>query len=123
MSTPRRLSSTHQRQPVDQDRDVVAVGPGCPALTLVDHILVDDLQAVVVDAGLVDQHDVLRRTVVPLQDLDVVLLDADRLFDDAVIGPGDLVSEEPLPLCIGERDPVQEPPAGSAGSRSTGPRS
>ena len=50
--------------------------------------------------GLVDERDVLRRAVVTLQELDVVLLDADGLLDDAVVGTGDLLVEELLPLRV-----------------------
>ena len=42
-----------------------------------------------------------------LQDLDVVLLDAHGLLDDAVVRAGDLLGEEPLPLRVAERDLVQ----------------
>ena len=56
---------------------------------------------------LVDQRDVLGRAVVALEDLDVVLLDADGLLDDALVRAGDLLREEALPLGVGERDPVQ----------------
>ena len=55
----------HHRQPVDQDRHVVAVRVGGAGAGLVswvgsvDLVLVDDLQAIVVDVGLVDQPDVL----------------------------------------------------------------
>ena len=42
-----------------------------------------------------------------LQQLDVVLLDADRLLDDPVVGARDALGEEPLPLVVGERDAVQ----------------
>ena len=42
-----------------------------------------------------------------LQDLDVVFLDAHGLLDDALVGAGDLLGEEPLPLGVGERDVVQ----------------
>ena len=70
----------HQRQAVDEDRDVIAgvVGAG------IDDVLVGDLQAVVVDVLLVDEPDVLGLAVVPDEGLDVVLLDATRLLRDLV---------------------------------------
>ena len=95
----------HQRQAVDEDRDVVAVGALGAAVALADLVLVDDLQPVVVDVLLSISVDVLGRAVVALEDLDVVLLDAHRLLDDALVRAGDLLGEEPLPLGVGERDP------------------
>jgi hypothetical protein len=68
----------------------------------IDFVLVDDLQAVVVDVLLVDQVDVLDRAVVALEYLDVVFLDARGLFDDAVVGAGNAGTEEALPLGVGE---------------------
>ena len=97
----------HERQAVDEDRDVVAVRAARPAVALPDLVLVDDLQPVVVDVGLVDELDVLRRPVVALEDLDVVLLDADGLLGDAIVRTGDLLGEEPFPLGVAERDAVQ----------------
>ena len=70
-------------------------------------VLVDHLQPVVVDVLHVDQIDVLAGTVVPLQDLDVVLLDARGLLDDALVGARDFLREEPIPLGIGKGDLVQ----------------
>ena len=66
----------HERQAVDQHGHVVAVGARGATRPFADLVLVDDLEAVVVDIGLVDQGDVLCRAIVALQDLDVVLLDA-----------------------------------------------
>ncbi len=72
-----------------------------------DLILVNDMEAVVVDVLLVEQRDVLARTVVTLEHLNVVLLDADGLFHDAVIGSGEFLREELVPLGVGKRDVVQ----------------
>ena len=53
------------REPVDQDRDIVAViVPG--AFFLADSILIDHLQEVVVNILLIDQRDVLGAAVVTL---------------------------------------------------------
>jgi hypothetical protein len=60
-----------------------------------------------VDARPVDEGDVLGRPVITAEELDVVLLKPDRLLDRAVLGPRDPLREEPLPLRIGELDPVQ----------------
>ena len=97
----------HQREAVDEDGDVVAVGVASAALAPADLVLVDDLQAVVVDVRLVDQGDVLGRAVVAGEELDVVFLDADRLVDDALVRAGDLLAEEPVPLGVGECDAVE----------------
>ena len=70
----------HQRQAVDEDRDVVAGVVGA----CLDDVLVGDLQAVVVDVLLVDEPDVLGLAVVPNEGLDVVLLDAAGLLRDLV---------------------------------------
>ena len=92
----------YEGQAVDQDGDVVAVGVGGTAFGFVDLVLVDHLQVVVVDVFLVQQADVFGAAVVTHQGLDVVFLDADGLFFDAVIGAGDVVIEKPGPFCIAE---------------------
>ena len=92
----------NERQAVDEDRHVVPVGVSAIHLVLVDH-----LQPVVVDVDLVGQVHVLDGAVVALEDLDMVLLDPRRLLDDAVVGAGDLLGEESLPLGVGELDVVQ----------------
>lgn len=87
-----------QGQSVDQDCHVVAVrARGGRGL-----VLVDDLQRVSVHVLLIDEVDVLRLTVVADQVLDVVLLDAPRLLDDAVARGPDGRLEEPLPLVLAE---------------------
>ncbi len=95
----------HERQAVDEDRDVVAGRARCSVD--VDLVLVDHLQPVVVDVPLVDQADVLERPVVAREDLDVVLLDPRRLLDDPLVRARDLLGEEPLPLVVAELDPVE----------------
>jgi len=103
----------HQRQAVDQHRHVVTVRARRTASALVrtlapGHlVLVDDLEPVVVDIRLVDERDVLGRPVVAPQDLDVILLDAQRLLDGTLVGAGDTLPEEPLPFAFAERDPVE----------------
>jgi len=87
-----------QRQAVDEDGDVVAV----PVRAGVDDVLVSDLEPIVVDAFLVDEPDVLELVIVPAEDLDVVLLDTAGLVNDGVIGGGDGLPEESLPLRIAE---------------------
>ena len=92
----------HHRQAVHEHRHIVPVGPRPLHL-----ILVDDLKAVVVNVPLVDQLDVLAAAVIALEHLDMVFLDACGLFHDAVVGPGDLLAEEVLPLGFRELDFIQ----------------
>jgi hypothetical protein len=92
------------RQAVDEHRHVVAIRPSRTTVALGDLVLVDDLQPVVVDVGLVDERDVLGGAVVALQDLAVVLLDADRLLEDAFVCAGDALSEEALRFGAAEGD-------------------
>lgn len=95
-----------QGQAVYQDRHVIAVVIPRP-LRLADNILVDDLEAVVVDVLLVDEGDVLALACVPAEDLHRVLLDAAGLVLNAVVGVGDALAEKPLPLRTGEGVAVQ----------------
>ncbi len=101
-----------ERQAVDENCDVVAVVV-FGALCLSVFVLVDDLKAVVVDVFLVDEPDVLVRTIVPGQHLDVVLLNYAGLLDDAVVGIGDGRVEEALPLGVGKGDAVEAFEAGA----------
>jgi hypothetical protein len=94
----------HQRQPVDQDRDVVPVGPLDAAPLALGLVLVDDLQAVVVNVCLVQQGDVLAAAVVPHEHQDVVLVDADALLNNALVLGRDLLLEQAGPLVVGEAD-------------------
>ena len=103
----------HQRQPVDEDRHVVPVGIPGAALTLADLVLVDDLEPVVVDAPLVDQQHILGGAVVPAKQLHVVFVDANHLFGNAVVLPGNAGGEEPIPFGIRELKSVQQFQLGS----------
>ena len=91
-----------QGQAVDQESRVVAVL--ARALRLV---LVDDLKAIFVDACFVEKGDILDAAVVALEDLDVILLYARGLIDDAFGGPGDLLLEEARPFVVRELDVVE----------------
>ena len=92
----------HHWQTIDQYRHVVTVDP--LALRL---ILIDDLQAVVVDVLLVDQVNILDRAIVTLEHLDMVFLDACSLFDDAFIGTGNTGTEKTFPFRVGKFELVQ----------------
>jgi hypothetical protein len=71
-------------------------------------ILVDDLQAVVVDVLFVQKVDVLGRTVISLEYLDVVVLDLSGLLDNAFIGVGYAFSKEPFPFAFGKGVVIEE---------------
>ena len=76
-----------------------------PAALLLE--LVKHLEAVAVNMYLVDETNVLRRTIVTVQDLDVVFLDQPGLVLDARRRRGDNLMEEMRPLIVGEPDIVQ----------------
>ena len=96
----------YQGKAVDQHRHIIAVvvlGP----LPLADLILVDNLEIVVVDVLLVDEGDVLGGAVVPPEYLYEVLLDLPGLLHDELVGVGNGVLEELLPLAVGKLVIVQ----------------
>ena len=95
-----------QGQAVHQNRHVIAVVILRPIL-LAGGVLVDDLEAVVVDVLLINEGDILALAGVPPEDLHKVLLDAAGLVLDAIVGVGDALAEKPLPLGIGEGVAVQ----------------
>lgn len=69
--------------------------------------LVKHLETVAVNMHLVDETNVLRRTIITVQDLDVVFLDQPGLVLDARRRRGDDLVEEMRPLIVGEPDIVQ----------------
>ena len=77
----------NQRQTVYQNRDIIAV----IIVAAVFHILVDNLQTVVVDVLFIQQRNIDRRAVLAGQVLNVVLLDAAGLFFDAIVCVGNLM--------------------------------
>lgn len=77
----------NQRQTVYQNRDIIAV----IIVAAILHILVNDLQAVVVDVLFIQQRDIDRRAVLAGQILNVILLDAAGLFFDAIVRVGDFI--------------------------------
>ena len=72
-----------------------------------DDILVDNLQPVVVDVSFIHQLDVLAGAIVSFKDLHIVLLETAGFLHNAVIGIGNAVAEESLPLRIREGIVVQ----------------
>ena len=86
----------NQRQTVYQNRDIIAV----IIVAAVLRILVNDLQAVVVDVLFIQQCDIDRRAVLAGQVLNVVLLDAAGLFFNAIVRVGDFILKEVIPFLI-----------------------
>ena len=78
----------HERQPVHEDRHIIAVRVCRRILprvrTAIHRILIDHLQSVVMDVLLVNQAYILCRAIVTFQILNIVRLDAPRLRCDAV---------------------------------------
>ena len=86
----------NQRQTVYQNRDIIAV----IIVAAVFHILVDNLQTVVVDVLFIQQRNIDRRAVLAGQVLNVVLLDAAGLFFDAIVRIGDFILKKVVPFLI-----------------------
>ena len=89
----------NQRKAVDQNRHIVAIIMPC-AVCLFYLILVDDLQAVVVDVLLVDQRDIFGAAIIPVQHLYIVFLNLSSLFGNMLVGVGNYITEKLPPLCI-----------------------
>ena len=71
------------------------------------NVLVDDLNLVAVDVGLVDDIDVLGRTVRASEGIAVVALELLGLLGHAVGCVREVAGEERVPLVVGEGDAVQ----------------
>ena len=101
----------HERQPVHEDRHIIAVRVCRRILprvrTTLHRILIDHLQSVVMDVLLVNQTYILRRAIVTFQVLDIVRLDAARLLHDAVARWCNRRLEKAFPLRIREIIVVQ----------------
>ena len=78
----------------------------CPVFCT-DHILIDDLQMVIVDIFLIDQRDILSRSIVTAQILDMILLYLPGLFHDVFIRVCYGIVEKVLPFRIGKGIMVQ----------------
>ena len=88
-----------QRQAVDQHRHIIAVIVGSAFLGR-DGILIDDLQAVVVYALLVNKLNIFAFPVIPAEHLHIVLLDQAGLFKNAGVGVCQHLVPEPLPFAV-----------------------
>ena len=96
----------NQRKAVDQNRHIVAIIMPC-AVCLFYLILVDDLQAVVVDVLLVDQRDIFGTAIIPVQHLHIIFLNLPGLFGNMLVGVGNHIAKKLPPLRIGKLVVVQ----------------
>ncbi len=92
-----------ERQAVDEDGHIVAV----VTRAALGRVLVDDLQAVVVDILLVEDADISALAVVELKSLHVILLNELRLLHDTIVLIGQDGGVEPPPLGVGKGDAVE----------------
>ena len=96
----------NQRKAVDQNRHIIAIIMP-RTVRLLHLILVDDLQAVVMDVLLVDQCDIFGTAIIPVQYLHIVFLNLPGLFRNMLVGVGNYITKELLPLRIGKLVVVQ----------------
>ena len=96
----------NERQSIDQNCNVITVIMLC-SLCGTNHILVDNLQEVVMDIFLINDADVLGRTIITLKNLNIVLLNLTGLLYDSFIGIGNGICEEAFPLILREMIIVQ----------------
>ena len=94
----------HHRQAVHQDGHVIAafIGP------FRFFILVEHLQAVIMDGLFIYQADVFAAAVIPPEHLDVICLDFAGFFNNTFIGAGNVLIKEALPLGIRKSDLVEQ---------------
>ena len=93
----------NERQTVHEYRYIVAV----IVSSTIRHILVYDLQVVVVDIGFINDGDVGCRAVLTDNRLSVVLLNCARLLNYAVVGIAEVFGKERFPFIVGELDVVE----------------
>ena len=86
-------------QAVDQYRHIIAIVMSCPLLCG-DGILVDDLQAVVVYALLVNELDIFAFPVILAEHLHIVLLNQAGLFENAGVCVCQHLVPETLPFAV-----------------------
>ena len=91
-------------QTVDKDGHVIAG----VVVALGFHILIDDLQTVVVNVLFVDELNILGSSVVTVQYLYMVGLDGAALFDNTLVSVGERFCEEAFPLAVRKGVVVQK---------------
>ena len=65
-----------------------------------NRILIDDLQPVIMDVLFIYECNILGKTIITGQNLDIVLLYLSGLFHDMLIGIGNGIFEKIIPLCV-----------------------
>ena len=89
----------YKRQTVYQYCNIIAVVMLC-TIFCANHILIDDLQPVVMDVLFIYECNILGRTVITSQNLNIVLLYLPGLFHDMLIGISNSIFEKIIPFCI-----------------------
>ena len=92
----------HQRQAIDQDRHIVAVGVAARLLKLLDH-----LHLIAGNILFIQQVDVLNMAIVKHKIMDIVIMNLARFVDDAVAGPVQIGFNKALPLALKKPHIVQ----------------
>ena len=95
-----------QGQTVDEDGHVIAIVV-FGALLLAVFVLVQHLQAIIVDILFIDDANIFRGAIIPLEAENGAFLDNLALFRNMGVGVGDFRSEEALPFLVGEAVLVQ----------------
>ena len=92
----------HQRQAIDENRHIIAVGMAACLLELAD-----DLAGVSQHVLFIEQVDVLDMAIVKNEIVDVVIVDLAGLFHDVVARAIQVGFHEARPFGVGELDVVQ----------------
>ena len=91
-------------QTVDENGHVIA----CIVIALGFHILIDDLQTVVVNVLFVDELNIFGSSVITAQYLYMVGLNGAALFDNTLVSVGEHFREEAFPLTVSKGVVVQK---------------
>ena len=89
----------YKRQTVYQYCNIIAVVM-LRTIFRANHVLIDDLQPVVMDVLFIYECNILGRTVITSQDLDIVLLYLPSLFHNMLIWIGNGIFEKIIPFCV-----------------------
>ena len=89
----------YKRQTVYQYCNIIAVVMLC-TIFRTNHILIDDLQPVVMNVLFIYECNILGRAVITSQDLDIIFLYLPSLFHNMLIGIGNGIFEKIIPLGV-----------------------
>ena len=103
MYAPAFQLNMHEREAIDKDGHIISG----VIVSAFFHILVYDLDEVIVDIILVNEFDVLAFAGVPFKDLDIVILNLLCLGYNIIVLVGYVLIEKLLPLTIREMVVVQ----------------